>query len=300
MVRVNENSHCHSGFPGLKLVCLVVSIYFISQYWAFAQVVNDNISRRSQLFLDSASINSSTNESTVEWQCINKALTNKCLIYHNDQWFTFNVASIGTYYLNISSQNCRDSRGIQLIVIEGNPCKVETYKILHCIPRLTQQDLFIELKELRADVQYLVNIDGFMGDYCNFDIQLSSHPKGLSRFARNLDTLKLSSSIVKNLVTLQWTLPPTYDDKTDAFEIYRREKGGARNKLVGTVRAEFNALGIAQPHYAFVDTLLSQNTYTYEIFGVLNDGIKEILDQHAISFYAGNKTNAQTLDITLD
>ena len=102
-----------------KLLCLAGCIGLISQNFANAQVVNDNIGNRSRLIIDSASIYSSTDEATVEWQCINKALTNKCLIYHNDQWFTFNVKSEGSYYLNITSQSCRDSRGIQAIIIEA-------------------------------------------------------------------------------------------------------------------------------------------------------------------------------------
>jgi hypothetical protein len=115
---INWNSS-YKNIMTWKSLCLAGCIGPISQNIANAQVVNDNIGNRSRLILDSASIYSSTDEASVEWQCINKALTNKCLIYHNDQWFTFNVKSEGTYYLNITSQNCRDSRGIQAIVIEA-------------------------------------------------------------------------------------------------------------------------------------------------------------------------------------
>ena len=59
---------------------------------------------------------------------INKALTNKCVIYHNDQGY----------------------KGIQAIIIEGNPCEAATYKILHCIPQISQHDVYIELKEVPA------------------------------------------------------------------------------------------------------------------------------------------------------
>ena len=212
--------NCNISYKNIwtwKLLCLAGYIGLISQNIANAQVVNDNISNGSRLILDSASIYSSTDEASVEWQCINKALTNKCLIYHNDQWFTFNVKSDGSYYLNISSQNCRDSRGIQAIVIEGDPCQVATYKIPYCIPRISQQNVFIELDGIRSNTRYLVNIDGIVGDFCDFNIQLSSRPAGLSGFARNLDTLKLSSSNYKNIVTLRWTLPKTYNDNIDAF-----------------------------------------------------------------------------------
>lgn len=104
------------------------------------------------------------------------------------------MKSEGTYYLNISSQDCRNSRGVQAIVIEGNPCEAANYKILHCTPQIVQEDVFIEISDVRSDRTYLVNIDGFLGDFCNFDIQLSSYPVGFSLTARNLDTLKLTST----------------------------------------------------------------------------------------------------------
>ena len=283
-----------------KLMRLAIYGVLFSTNIAFAQVVNDNIVGRSRLMLDSAAIHSSTDEATVEWTCINKALTSKCLIYHNDQWFTFVVPTGGLYYLNISSQRCRDAKGVQAIVIEGNPCEVATYKILHCIPQISQQDVFIELEGVKPHVRYLVNIDGFLGDFCNFSIRLSSHPEGLSRLATNLDTLNLVSVINDGEVTLRWTLPQTYSDNIKSFEIHRRSKGQSRDEMIGIVPAEFNALGVAQSNYTFIDTLSQENTYSYEIVGILNSGIKEILDRHTVTFHRKNQIFSQTLDVMLD
>lgn len=264
------------------------------------QVVNDNIVNRSLLLLDSAATSSSTDMATVEWRCIDKKLTEKCVIYHNDQWFTFKVDVSGTYYLNISSQKCRDAKGIQAIVIEGNPCEAATYKILKCIPQIVQQDVFIELVEVKAGVRYLINIDGFLGDFCNFNIQLSSHPEGLNQHAISLDTLHLQSSIDINVVTLRWTLPQTYTDSIDLFQIYRRVKKAVPYELDGIVPAEFNTLGVAQTYYEFVDTLSSEGTYSYQITGLMKNGIIEIMDEHVVSFYRKSGTYRQTLDLLLD
>ena len=299
-VRAINYSILFESISSGKLLLFAAGMSLISQNTAFAQVVNDNIANSSLLVLDWASIQSSTDEASVEWNCINKALTNKCLIYHNDQWFTFNVKRQGIYYLNLSSQNCRDAKGIQAIVIEGNPCEVTNYKILHCIPRISQQDVFIELENVLPNKRYLVNIDGFLGDYCNFNIQLSSRPAGLGHLARNLDTLNLSSNSDQNIVTLQWTLPHTYKNNIEAFEIYRSAKGASRFEMIGNLSPEFNTLGTAQSAYAFIDTLTSESTYTYEVIGLLNSGIKEILDQHTVTFYRGNNKLSQTLDISLD
>jgi hypothetical protein len=282
-----------------KILYLIAAIGLLPTMMA-AQVVNDNIVNRSTLILDSDAIYSSTDKATVEWQCINKALTNKCLIYHNDQWFTFEVDVSGTYYLNISSQKCRDGKGIQAIIIEGNPCETATYRILHCIPQISQYDVFIEISEVKPKVRYLVNIDGFLGDFCNFNIQLSSHPSGINRLAATLDTLDLKTNINNNAVTLHWRLPETYNRNIDAFEIHRRAKGVLRYETIGVVPAGYNALGIAQSIYEFSDTLTSENTYTYRIIGRMKDDTKEILDDHTVSFFRKSDIFTQTLDLLLD
>lgn len=283
-----------------KILYLITCIVLLPTTLLFAQVENDNMANRSMLFLDSIPTYSSTDKATVEWQCINKALTNKCVIYHNDQWFTFEVEVGGTYYLNISSQKCKDGKGIQSIIIEGNPCETATYKVLYCIAQISQHDVFIELREVKPKVRYLVNIDGFLGDFCNFNIQLSSHPSGLSRFAASLDTLGLKSSINHNVVTLRWRLPQTFSDDISAFEVHRRAKGVVRYEKIGFVPAGFNAVGVAQPFYEFSDTLLSDNTYSYQIIGLQNNGTKEILDDETVSVYRTSDVFKQTLDFLLD
>src|ERR1041385_4269537 len=86
---------------------------------AMAQVANNNIEERLRLDLNKP-LRSSTAGANVQWKCINKSLTNKCLVYHNDQWFSFTVDKPGDYFINISAQSCRDSKGVQMILIEGN------------------------------------------------------------------------------------------------------------------------------------------------------------------------------------
>src|SRR6218665_2753576 len=99
-----------------------------------AQVPNNQINQRYHLSLNEEPVFSTTSNSSVEWKCINKALTNKCLVYHNDQWFTFAVDKDGTYYINLSGQVCKKKLGTQLILIEGNPCEIKSYRIRRCVP----------------------------------------------------------------------------------------------------------------------------------------------------------------------
>jgi hypothetical protein len=237
------------------LILMLVSI------GAFAQIANDNIEERLQLDLNKP-IHSSTAGTNVQWKCINKALTNKCLVYHNDQWFQFMVAKAGDYFINIAAQKCRDSKGIQVIIIEGNPCQVSSYKILECISQIRTEDVFVEVPSLKANVQYLVNVDGFLGDFCEFNIELSDKPKGLPRKDVNLDTLKIESRIEQKVVTMKWTLDEKLAQDIREFRIVRN------SDVIGAIATGRNAYGRAAKDYNFIDTLKDPGVYNYNIYGI--------------------------------
>ncbi len=279
------------------LVIFIQAAFQIS----FGQVVNNGIHERSSLVLDASPITSATNLATVEWECINKSLTNKCLIYHNDQWFQFNVQSAGKYYLNLSSQHCRDGKGVQAVVIEGNPCEISTYKILHCIPQILQHDVFIELDSIKSNVDYLLNIDGFLEDYCTFKIALSSTPQGLSFNSKNLDTIKVTLERVEDIINLTWIANQSLVNELDEFEIYRKERNSKTSDMVGKVLAETNAAGVARSIYFFSDTLATEGKYVYEIVGRFKQGLKQILNQYTIDFaLEKSPPSRQTLEVSLD
>ncbi|MEQ6118893.1 hypothetical protein [Reichenbachiella sp. MALMAid0571] len=119
------------------------------------QVTNDNIENRIEL-LPNNTLTSKAEGCTVQWQCVDESLTGKEIEYHNDQWFYFNTGSLDNYFLNISNQRCRDLRGVQLVVIDGEPCKPETYNIVSCVSLATQDDIFIELQYLKTEYSYLI------------------------------------------------------------------------------------------------------------------------------------------------
>lgn len=263
---------------------LLLSLFLSHQ--AFAQVVNDNISERSSLTLDAAPVFSTTDQSTVEWACINKKLTQKCLIYHNDQWFTFTPPQAGTFYLNVSNQECRKKFGVQVLLIEGNPCETSTYKLLHCESFTNQSDTFIRLDSLQANKSYLINIDGFLGDICGFEIQVATKPKGLPLKANSLDTLNFALRLNENIVTLQWTVDEGLLDSLDYIEVYKQASGDFKNRLLSVIPLQYNALGKVLNEYSKVDTLTKPDTYTYSLIGVFHNNHNRILlDQEKIGFW---------------
>lgn len=160
---------------------------------ATGQVTQDNIANRINLSPDGEAISSTTAGSSVQWDCVNKRLTEKCLVYHNDQWYSFTVPQDGRYFINLSNQECLSHRGIQLLLIEGDPCVTESYRLIHCVPKLPLSDVYVALDSLVAGTPYLLNIDGFLGDFCSFDNQVGERAKGTPLVQRR------DSSITGNL-----------------------------------------------------------------------------------------------------
>lgn len=231
---------------------------------AIAQVFNNSIHNRSALVLDTT-VRSTTDNNTVEWSCINKALTKKCLVYHNDQWFYFTPPSNGTYYINIASQQCKKGLGIQLIIIEGNPCETKSYVIKRCIDKIHQDNVFVKLDSLKANTQYLINVDGFLNDFCEFEITFSDKPDGLPESLKSEHALELKTETKDKVVTLRWRADPTWVDSVEQFEVYRMKQGERRSTRVNKQIVRRNALGLFDENYSYSDTLQKDGRYEYTI-----------------------------------
>lgn len=244
------------------------SIFFVGIFVCFSinlsgQVNNNSISQRIHLHPEAMPIQSTTAESTVEWECINRQLTSKCIVYHNDQWFTFSVPDPGKYFLNVSNQVCKDLYGIQMIIIEGNPCDTKNYIIKRCISKLRMDDMFVELGMLQANQLYLLNVDGFLGDYCSFEIQLSKSPAGIPEITKPLaDSVQLLPSS-KNQVSIHWFVADSVLSIAHGFEIYR--KGSKEKKFMHLAQKgiQSNTVGSFLNNYEYIDTLSEYGIYDY-------------------------------------
>jgi hypothetical protein len=265
---------------------VAVYILFLFSPFAFAQVVNDKIDNRIELHLDSDPVYSNTYKATVEWGCINKALTNSCLVYHNDQWFYFVALDSGKRFLNISNQHCKNLKGVQVVVIEGNPCETSTYKLVHCTSFTDQNDTFIELDSLKPDVPYLVLIDGFLGDQCDFEIQFSTRPSGIPVHRDSRDTLSLRVEQDGHLVNLRWSANQVQLDELNYFEIFRQRVNTPKAVELAKVSISTNALGRHIEHYAYTDSLSEPGSFVYQVVGVTKlDADRIILDENRVEFF---------------
>ncbi|GJM63277.1 hypothetical protein [Persicobacter diffluens] len=204
----------------------IITLSFLIVLPAIAQVGNDDIENR--LLLDTEVIyDSKTDHCTVQWDCVDESLTGKCIQYHNDQWYHFNAGSEPKLYLNIFDQHCRDLFGVQVVVLKGTPCQPETYQVLSCVSLETQNDIHIPLEDLVEGQNYLVNVDGYLEDFCQFKIQLSAEPIGLP--VDQLQDVEVTSSQQGAMATMSWKLDQDLESPVREFQIYRRIQYSVKN-----------------------------------------------------------------------
>ena len=228
---------------------------------AAAQVPNDNIENRRVLAAEQT-ITSSTVGCTVQRSCVDERLTGQCIEYHNDQWFEFRPPAAGTYYVNIGGQRCRDVRGVQLVVLTGTPCQPATYRVLSCTSLGTQDDLFVALPGLRAGQPYLLDVDGYLHDFCSFTLQVSGHARGLP--AGPPPAVPAGPPGASRVVELSWRVPDSLAS-AQRCRVLRREAREFRATEVAAVPLSRDSYGQRRADYALTDTLPRVGRYLYQV-----------------------------------
>jgi len=242
------------------------TLSFVGLLWLLvarvaAQVPNDNLENR-RLLAPEEVITSSTVGCTVQRACVDERLTGKCIEYHNDQWFEFRPPADGTYYVNLGGQRCRDVRGVQLVVLTGTPCQPATYRILSCTSFGTQDDLFVALPKLRAGQPYLLDVDGYLHDFCSFTLQVSGHARGLP--AGPSPAAPADRPGRERVVSLSWHVPDSLTQATRC-RVLRREAHEFRAKEIATVPLSRDSYGQRRADYTLTDTLPGVGRYLYQI-----------------------------------
>lgn len=251
-----------------------------------AQSVNDSIAHVLPLEIGLPHT-SNTTHNTVEWPCVDESLTGKCIEYHNDQWFTFNSGTHNSLYLNVYDQQCRQLRGIQAVVIAGEACAPETYTVLACISLETQDDVHHQLSGLTPHQNYLLNIDGYLHDFCTFNVELSTKPKG--RSLQQLQGISAKGSIDKAQILLEWTLAAdTLQHKLLNFEIQKRVDTASRFTIVHQQEVKLDSRGFVQKSYAYTEVAPARRNIDYLITATDLAGRKWLVK--SFSFSADTET----------
>jgi hypothetical protein len=230
------------------------------------QVINDNIENRLELKLNEPRL-SNTTDCTLQWKCLNHALTKKLIQYHNDQWFFFKSTTTEQLFINISGQDCRDLRGVQIMVIGGFACIPESYEILECISLGDQDDVFLKLDHLDTGQEYLVLIDGYLNDFCSFEIELSEIPKGFP--IENSGLVPMELVPISDLhLEIFWSVPDSISNLVRQYEIFRKDDLAFNSLLIHEIPQGFNAKGAPRLDYVVEDILPDFGAYYYKIIGI--------------------------------
>ena len=187
-------------------------------------------------------------------------LTGKCIEYHNDQWFEFIPKTSGRYFINIGGQRCRD---VQLVVLTGTSCQPATYRILSCTLLGTQDDVFVTLDSLRTGRLYLLDVDGYLKDFCRFSLQVSRRPAGLSAV---LPPPLLAESLpgANRVIHLEWTLPDLLAG-APRCRVLRRELHDFHYTERIRVPVARTTYGGLPDTYTVTNTLLRPGYYLYQM-----------------------------------
>lgn len=254
----------------------------------FSQSPNDNISNRIELALGTLPIISNSAENTVEWQCVAPSLVEKCMTYHNDQWFSFTPESTGDFYFSIVDQQCRDLRGMQLHIIEGTACQPESYQVLDCISPLTQDDFYIVVS-LEKGKEYLINVDGLLADVCKFGIMVTSTPPYFS-WKVIPENWMLNHVIEDAEVTLNWELTDSLIRETGVFEIYQFPPKGKRFEKKTDIPLMTNAYGVNERAYSWSEKLIDYGSYIYRVFWKNEQGERYLIAEKQLVFKKENRS----------
>jgi hypothetical protein len=253
-------------------------------------VYNDDIQNRHPLKINDEPYISHTEECSVQKECLNLSLTDQCLIYHNDQWFEFTTARDGIYYLNIRNQDCRDVRGIQAVIFDGKPCQPESYQLITCISNGHQDDVYTEIY-LEANKTYLLLIDGYLHDYCYFDIDISTE---LPDFAIAPDKNTSNDTLFSHLpfIDFKWVMDTFEAQDMQEYQIWRRHKSEKKSSMIWSSPNLRNAFGDPFIEYVYRDTVPEdlEGEYYYRIAGMRQDSSR-LLIQSALFIYEA-KTRA--------
>lgn len=277
-----------------KAVIVLLAAVTLLQSNISAQVVNDNIHHRLELPADGNALVSNTTGCTVQWACVDQSLTGKCIQYHNDQWFFFHSGTWEKLFLNISNQHCRDDHGVQVVVLRGTPCEPATYEIIACVSPADQDDFFIPMDSLAPHTTYLVNVDGYLHDFCRFRIAVGEKPYGLPIGPANTD-VSLQLHTADNRVEISWQYPAAMDGGIYEYEIYRRKNGQPKSTRIVTVTHEKNAYGISKTDYSYCDTLGENGTYHYKVMGTSNRENRMLLGEKQINIESIRKPKDRIL-----
>jgi hypothetical protein len=140
------------------------------------------------------------------------------------------------------------------------------------------------LNNLKRNHTYLINLDGYLNDYCAFDIKISST---LPDFAvvRTEHKTEASLQLKNDSVYFQWKLDEDLQKLGIVeFEITRRFRTDKKAQSIATIGVERTVKGDYKEEYNYTDTISKEGIYSYKIIGKRTDGKKYLIKEQDLNY----------------
>jgi hypothetical protein len=211
--------------------------------------------------------------------------------FENDMWFRFVGDTSYQYYeVLITPRSCATPAGLQALLIEADDCSESEFIYRACVNPYAIRSLKLFLREPRQGQNYFINVDGYDGNICSYDLELIGHrdnpilPQDFLNLTIDYDTgppwFSPQSTDIRfqnNEALLEWSV-----DAQEAVAMFLVESvwkwhDKEYGRVVGVVQPQ-NTVGSGLATYRFRDRLTrfeEGQTYCYRIVKVNPQGERE-------------------------
>ena len=153
------------------------------------------------------------------------------------------------------------------MVFTGKLCKTESYNIVSCNSPATAEDFYYKVSRPIPGIAYFMIIDGYLGDFCDFTIDVSDKANGLP--IEKKEPLALGAiEETEGIVELRWAYQPDTADVSQ-FSVIRTGKTDVKQRQFPLAA---NSRGGVTSEYLMKDTLTEYGTYAYDVYLVDRNG----------------------------
>lgn len=229
----------------------------------------------------------------------------------NDLWFSFTTIPNAEYYeVTIAMAWCNTPAGLQAMVIQSEDCNASKFVYRACSNKINTDTIKLFVHAENPGLRHLIWVDGYDGNFCEFDISLkatgplSPTDYRFLRFDYDLaptptDHLPTPSiAFQNNVAVIRWdanSLDPVALYLVEQLpDLENMPEAGRYAKVVGIVDPN-TLVGNGETFYEFEDYIsdyLSGTPLRYRIVQVMPDGSREaseiltVVPQVIESFFA--------------
>ncbi|MEO1451763.1 MAG: hypothetical protein AAFV07_19695 [Bacteroidota bacterium] len=234
-------------------------------------VSNDTCIKARVLQIDQPILNEQNHYAGLEETALPETEPVTCIkTFENDLWYQFEtLEGYGHYEVKVRPTSCNTPAGLQAILIRSDDCMAENYIYIDCRNPYAEVPFSLHVSDSIPGHRYLVQVDGYDGTRCSFDIELRAladdprEPEAIGTIQMDygdapphFEPESFTLGFSNNEAEISWTANSR--EETEFFLVQRTRKYGSRvyGRVIGKVPAR-NSVGADEPvDYTFVDNAI--------------------------------------------